>query len=187
MCFFQRKCWICWILGGMLNQNVLKTAEMLNMLNMLNVFGRTRRKGGGVWPSSPQNIQHIQHIQHFPWKKHILIQHAPEDSTYSTFLLKEAHFFQQGLWDKCFGVFMGWGGGGGGRGGEREKHAIPIHHPPSTSPRDRTPYFQKNNLPFPPTRSTQPPQKRAPTGEKLKLVFHFLSFPQPKAHFQKSF
>ena len=30
----------------MLNQNVLKTAEMLNILNMLNVFGRTRRKGG---------------------------------------------------------------------------------------------------------------------------------------------
>ena len=51
--------------GGMLNQNVLKTAEMLNMLNMLNVFGRARRKGG-VWQSSPQNIQHIQHIQHFP-------------------------------------------------------------------------------------------------------------------------
>ena len=32
--------------GGMLNQNVLTTAEMLNMLNMLNVFGRARRKGG---------------------------------------------------------------------------------------------------------------------------------------------
>ena len=55
-------------------------------------------------------------------------------STYSTFPLKEADFdsacprefnifnisperstfFQQGLWDKCFGVFLGVGGVGGG-------------------------------------------------------------------------
>ena len=42
--------------------------------------------------SSPKNIQHIQHIQHFCSFKHILVQHAPQDSTYSTFPLKEAHF-----------------------------------------------------------------------------------------------
>ena len=39
-CFFQGKCWICWILGGLLNKNVLLSGEMLNMLNMLNVLGR---------------------------------------------------------------------------------------------------------------------------------------------------
>ena len=66
------------------------------MLNMLNVLGKT----WGPPPlssSSPQNIQHIQHIQHFCRKKHILIQHGPQNSTYSTFPLKEAHFLKKML------------------------------------------------------------------------------------------
>ena len=48
----------------MLNQNVLKTAEMLNMLNMLNVFGRARRKGGGFGQVLPKtfNIFNIFNI-----------------------------------------------------------------------------------------------------------------------------
>ena len=45
--------------------------------------------------SSPQNIQHIQHIRHLCSFKHILIHHAPpQNSTYSTFPLKKAHFVQ---------------------------------------------------------------------------------------------
>ena len=38
------------------------------------------------------NVLGIQHVQHFCRKKHILIQHVPQNSTYSTFPLKERHF-----------------------------------------------------------------------------------------------
>ena len=68
--FFQGKCWICWILGGLLNKNVLLSGEMLNMLNVL----------GKAWgpppPLSSSSPQKIQHIQHFPWKKHIFSKNA---------------------------------------------------------------------------------------------------------------
>ena len=68
--FFQGKCWICRILGGLLNKNVLLSGEMLNMLNVL----------GKAWGPPPLCLlalpPKIQHIQHFPWKKHIFSKNA---------------------------------------------------------------------------------------------------------------
>ena len=87
-CFFQGRCWICWILGGLLNKNVLLSREMLTMLNMLKVLGRT-------WGPPPYllvlpktfNIFNISAERSTFW-----FNMGPQNSTYSTFSLKEAHF-----------------------------------------------------------------------------------------------
>ena len=38
MCYFQLKCWICWMCSWRVSEEVLCSAGMLNMLFMLNVF-----------------------------------------------------------------------------------------------------------------------------------------------------
>ena len=110
ICFFQGKCWICWILWGMLNQNVLLSGEMLNVLNMLNVLGRTWPNPPPLSSSSPKNIQHIQHFQHFCSFKHILIQHAPRIQHIRHFPWKK-HISEKvcSFQGKCWICWMFWG------------------------------------------------------------------------------
>ena len=88
MCFFQLKCWICWMCSWNVFENVFFfSGGMLNMLNMLNAFGTYRLllneankfQKHSTYSTFPQKeayfgretFKHIQHIQHFRRKKHI--------------------------------------------------------------------------------------------------------------------
>ena len=71
--------------GGMLNQNVLLSGEMLNMLNMLNALGRT-------WPNPPPFLLALPKPFNIFNISAVLSNMPPQDSTYSTVPLKEAHY-----------------------------------------------------------------------------------------------
>ena len=77
-----------------LSQNVLISGEMLCWIcwMFLELIGLIQK--GSV---SSKSIQHIQPIQHFPRKKHFFESIPRTHSTYSTFQLKEAHFWKNML------------------------------------------------------------------------------------------
>ena len=69
MCFFLRKCWICW----MCSWNVFrKCASFWGNVEYVECFWnlQTPFEWGQLSSKYIQHIQHDQHIQHFPRKKH---------------------------------------------------------------------------------------------------------------------
>ena len=82
-CFFQLKCWICWMCSWNVPENVLLSGNMLNMLNVFGTYGpllneANKFKKHSTYSAFPlkethfwrQAFEHIQYIQHFR-RKHI--------------------------------------------------------------------------------------------------------------------